>query len=189
MIVKMIFYFRNLDYSLFFSVIFCSVQLGFFFFSFALFSGHCHKHRFSMLQNQSPPLLSQLGGTGMDECALPLLGFSVRSQKISCFFPCLFSFPFHGCPLPLGAMCNRPRVVFSKQKKQKKLAQTGVVYTLLSQIHTLIVMHIYTFYSPPFGYKYTIAHSQLFSLSFQLSFSWMPSPFTFQIFQAAFFLV
>ena len=152
MIVKQIFSFRKPElFSLLFSVIFCSVVVGTFFF-FALFSGHCHKHRFSMLQNQSPPLLSQLGGTGMDECALPLIGFCPLAKDFL-LFSLSFQLSFSWMPSPLtfyifqaalGAMCSWPRVVWSTHYSQ-------------SFIHTLIVMHIYTFYSHPFGYKYIIA--------------------------------
>ena len=126
MIVKQIFSFRKPElFSLLFSVIFCSVVVGTFFF-FALFSGHCHKHRFSMLQNQSPPLLSQLGGTGMDECALPLIGFCPLAKDFL-LFSLSFQLSFSWMPSPLtfyifqaalGAMCSWPRVVWSTHYSQ-----------------------------------------------------------------------
>jgi hypothetical protein len=66
---KEIFSFTNLDYSLSFSVIFFQL-LG-----FALFSAHCPQPELSLLAGWLRIL-------GMDEYAMPLLGFSLYTKDL-----------------------------------------------------------------------------------------------------------
>ena len=137
MIVKMIFYFRNLDYSLCFSVIFCSVQLGFFFFLLLYFlatatsiDSRCCKIRALL---SSPSWVAQEWMNVLCLC----LDFLSAHKRSPAFFLVFLAFLFMDA-LSLQVQCVTGLEWYSANKKNKKNWPRLVWSTHYSQSNTYI---------------------------------------------------